>query len=613
MRQFYFGICQAILIVVLSAGLHAVSDQTLKKLFPKADEHTLADLQGVRGRDQEWTAAIAGRVIDASNGMPVSGATVAMSSRTIRKTATTDAHGRFSMTDLVPGSYGIVASAPEYIPGGYGQLWPRGAAASLQISKSLNSKELVIPLWRFAAITGTITDNAGKTLRGIHVHLIYRPTTLGDQTAVVRQVLTDDEGSYRFDNVYPGKYIVGAIHQYYTASEAGIPTIRALDSLAPTSNTGELLVARTTFYPHAYSLTEATLIPIRAGDMRTGVDFDISTVPAVRVSGVVSGFEGPTGAHVSLTPVGSAETPISDKLQHVSTVTDKTGRFTLLGVPVGDFILRAWYRPTVVTSPRLVTNKDGRVVVAGSASDVPLSETDPLLEERFALPIASADVLDLMLTLKRGPSVRGELRFDGQRSPPNEDELAGASAVMRPLHASDAVAAVVDRKGVFQFPTLFAGRYIFTPPSLIGWTVTSVLLNGEEVRGRALDLEYSLVNSLVVTFSDRAPTINGTVVTDSGQPNSQATVFILPSDTRLWQWPQSTTVMMQAIRTNLTGQFSSGPLHPSRYSVVAVEDATFDFDWREPEVLRILQTRATQIVAQGTQNSTVTLRAVRFR
>lgn len=59
---------------------------------------------------------IKGTVVRDDNGNPISGATVTATNGTLTFTATTDANGNYTITGVEPGTYGVVASAPGFLP-----------------------------------------------------------------------------------------------------------------------------------------------------------------------------------------------------------------------------------------------------------------------------------------------------------------------------------------------------------------------------------------------------------------------------------------------------------------------------------------------------------------
>ena len=79
---------------------------------------------------------------------------------------------------------------------------------------------------------------------------------------------------------------------------------------APTiSPDGRILGYATTLYPGTSNAADATIVTIGSGESRTGVDMPIRFSPTTRVSGVVTGSDGPIkNLGIRLLPPNGADT-----------------------------------------------------------------------------------------------------------------------------------------------------------------------------------------------------------------------------------------------------------------------------------------------------------------
>jgi hypothetical protein len=69
--------------------------------------------------------------------------------------------------------------------------------------------DLTIPVWKFAAISGQVTDEAGEPMVGIAVRVMLRTVVAGRQKFVPGATArTDDRGIYRIASLTPGEYAV---------------------------------------------------------------------------------------------------------------------------------------------------------------------------------------------------------------------------------------------------------------------------------------------------------------------------------------------------------------------------------------------------------------------
>ena len=121
------------------------------------------------------------------------------------KNAMTTSNGSFVFHDLPPGHYSLAATAFGYERSEYPPHVVDVADSSKPSSASLR-------LWRFASISGTITDEHGEPVVGVPVSALHRQTPTGGLAfRHEADVDTDDRGVYRFSQLPPGNYVVGAL------------------------------------------------------------------------------------------------------------------------------------------------------------------------------------------------------------------------------------------------------------------------------------------------------------------------------------------------------------------------------------------------------------------
>lgn len=136
---------------------------------------------------------------------PAPGITVSIADPSGREhTTSTDANGAYFMTGLVPGDYVVSLSMPKGMTGNSTsrriQLHEQGCAeASFWITTD-------------GRISGHILDSGGQPTQGIHVALAYLDSpnfyARNGYVSYDRSAYTDDHGSYQFDGLLPGKYLV---------------------------------------------------------------------------------------------------------------------------------------------------------------------------------------------------------------------------------------------------------------------------------------------------------------------------------------------------------------------------------------------------------------------
>ena len=301
-----------------------------------------------------------GIIVDALTDRPVANAQVTLGGTIAGVNNTeilTDAEGRFVFLDLRKGTYTITATKAGYADGAYGRRRPGGLTQTLSLADAERIGDLKIPIWKHAAITGTIRDEAGEPMVDLPVRVLMPAFVAGKLKLTPGAIArTDDRGVYRIGSLAPGDYVVvvpstqttapqsivdlirdfrgtssgpGAVDLYRDLSFSGSLTALNLlgrsgrpptkvGSLAFVSSSGNMragvaapsgdgrfYVYPTQYFPAAMTASQATTITLQSGEERTGVDVQLKLVPTSRVSGTVTGPTGPLMATMTLSPDAS--------------------------------------------------------------------------------------------------------------------------------------------------------------------------------------------------------------------------------------------------------------------------------------------------------------------
>src|SRR5687768_3084314 len=156
---------------------------------------------------QSPTGLILGRVVDGSSGRPVPSAIVTIAGGGIgpapaagggaQPRAITNSNGQFVFRRLPKGSFVLTATKPGYVEGAYGRSLPSGSTLPLELADRQRTTDVVIPIWRFASIAGTVTDEAGEPLVGVEVRAFERQYSGGRRRlSTGTSQSTDDRGMY---------------------------------------------------------------------------------------------------------------------------------------------------------------------------------------------------------------------------------------------------------------------------------------------------------------------------------------------------------------------------------------------------------------------------------
>jgi protocatechuate 3,4-dioxygenase beta subunit len=140
----------------------------------------------------------------------------------------TDAEGRFSLEDIPPGRYYLVATHEGYLPATYNpQGRPSSHGALLAVGRQSDTttggtpssilQDLRLALSPAPTITGRVYAEDGARVAAAIAQLYqFRYAPLNGRSLVpLRSIFTDDNGEYRMFWLRPGQYVVSAAHSDY--------------------------------------------------------------------------------------------------------------------------------------------------------------------------------------------------------------------------------------------------------------------------------------------------------------------------------------------------------------------------------------------------------------
>jgi hypothetical protein len=375
-----------------------------------------------------------------------------------RRILTTES-GRFLFRDLPAGRYEITVSGPGFAPSIYGQGRPSGPGQFIDLAEGQKLGGVAVRAWKLGVISGTVVDELGEPAVGVLVRYLRRVIAGGKPRfatlAAQGSATTDDRGMYRIAGLPPADYAIGVIFNpstvpmtvvdaNATASESGNPNAsdvyRRLQSSVtstlgatgfrvgdqvlqqPTSGAsvlpvpaanGRLMTYQTTFYPAAAAPSQATLVTLRPGEERAGINLQLRLVPAVRVSGRITGPDGP-GSFLGMTLVASTGGDYQSEgvAEAASGVSDATGAFTFLGIPPGEYVLKIRMYPRPVPTPAtitLTTDASGTAVSgrATGAAPAPAMPSEPSLWAAMPITVGNTDLENIAVVLRHGRRVGG--------------------------------------------------------------------------------------------------------------------------------------------------------------------------------------------------------------
>lgn len=595
------------------------------------------------------TGMIVGQVADAATGDPVSEAVVMLTLPKYFNNPTTpkgrvmaDGDGLFFFADLPAGDYYLRANKDGYAPGEYGQRRPWGEHLLVSLGEGERRADVTLRVWKYAAIGGTVVDEAGEPVVGVVVRALIKHVVSGrtqyGTTAVVPELVpsatTDDRGMFRLARLTPGTYVVVVPSTQTTLPAAYLagpdPTLRTELVLAgvvevtplgdsrtlqvgdsalmtssrvmippPPSPSGRVAVYRTTFYPTAMTAGAATPITLNAGDERTDLAIALQPEAAVRVSGRLVTPDGSVPPPTTIRLIGetmrdviTAQAPTGPDdvgFQTVSGMSDSTGRFTLLGVPSGDYVL------TQASRFLSAATQDGR----------------PAYWMFHPVRVGTEDISDLTVQLR--PALRVEGRMDFRATHGSKPSRFAGIVFETPFGEPGQFAVQATQGATASFSTVAAGgRYIARPYELDGWFVQSITAGDKDITDRVFDLQSDMT-SILITMTDQPTKVSGVVRDAQGIPSGTAIVLAFPVDRTRWSGYGASPRDFKSAPTARTGLYTFDHLPPGEYYVMAIDPAEAD-DWQDPARLEAFATEAARLtIAAGDTARTLDLRLKAIR
>ncbi|PWT81937.1 MAG: hypothetical protein C5B57_09555 [Blastocatellia bacterium] len=340
-------------------------------------------------------ARIAGRVVAADSGAPLSDARVTLAPVVRGRgagtavlppgpppQAITDQNGRFVFEGVAPGTYTFDAQRSGYAPL---RTIGSGPPQTIQLAPGQSIDSVELRLQRGSVIAGRVFGPSGEPLPDVRVVAMRRMQTAGAPgrflpTGGQGPQQTNDLGEFRIAGLPPGEYIVAAAH--------GPNLALAASGAESPRQQGPRTTIATTYYPGTVDQNGASPIVVGAGVEVGNITFMVQSVLAYHVSGVVVDENGAAvaGAMVMLSGDPRSGPPIGPA---GSARTAADGSFSIGEVPPGSYRLNA-SAPVVWSSSGSTA---GGFVTSTSAGR-------PTLPQQTEVVVTDADVSGLQVVVR---------------------------------------------------------------------------------------------------------------------------------------------------------------------------------------------------------------------
>jgi hypothetical protein len=400
------------------------------------------------------------------------------------------------------------------------------------------------------------------------------------------------------------------------------------------------------YYPGTTTPASAARVTLGVGEERSGVDFQLQLVPTAKVRGSVVSSDGtvPQGAQISLQMAGQQDVPSVPGMNTTMSRIAADGTFAFQNVTPGQYTLmvRAPVRQADANAPPDAQagglGAGGRGGRGGFAAAGGRGGPGPITQVLWALAdvsIDGRDVSDIALNLQPGMTISGRVGFDAATAQPPTD-LTRVRVSLQPAGQSFEIgpplSAQVEATGSFTVTGVAPGKYSLrgnvgaagaatpgaaqTGPGAAvtgagagrgvfgggpgqggGWTLKSVMVDGRDTLDFPLDIAPNqTVSGAVLTFTDKAQELSGTLQDAMGRPTADYTIILFAADNRYWT-PQSRRIMSS--RPGTDGKFTFRNMPAGQYRLTAVTDAE-PGEWYDPGFLsQMVGASMTLTIAEG--------------
>ena len=354
--------------------------------------------------------------------------------------ATTDADGRFRLTQVPPGRFYVAAFAPAYYSDEGGYL----GGKAIDVGDGEIIEDLNIALHRGGVITGRLTDAIGRPLIQERIGLLVT----GQQGARrpfyptnARSTMTDDRGIYRVYGLPPGRYVVFA----------GTPTQGAEARMSVGSQ-----FFPQTFYPSVSDQSQATELEVTEGSEAAAIDIVLGrTGKAYAVSGRI--VDADTGKPVAGIASGYGSVAADGnylRSTYFGGTANSRGEFRLDGVVPGKYV----------------------------AVVLPRDDNQNYTYTPTPFEVIDSDISGVEIRLRRGASISGTLIVEGM-SP--QEAATQFGNIRIDVFVSPGIGTPrsspppINPDGSFRVPGLSAGKATISVHSLQGMFSKFIILRIE--------------------------------------------------------------------------------------------------------------------------------------
>jgi Carboxypeptidase regulatory-like domain len=477
--------------------------------------------------------------------------------------ASSDASGKFSITNIEPGKYRLSATRTGFVAAEFGARDYMQTGTTFTLDPKQNMRDLMFRMTPNGVITGKVVDEDREPVAFLQVQAMRHRYSQGKKQLVsYGSATTNDIGEYRIFGLPPGRYYISV-----SARRNYGPDRR------PTGQQGPEEEYVASYYPATTEAAAAAPIDIVPGALFTGANVALGKRRTVHVKGRVSDASS-TGNErrrpmVFLIPRALS----SSSLMMRPSSIDASGNFDIRGITAGSYTLVA------------LMQDRGKSIMT-----------------RVPVEVGNSNVENLSITINPALSLSGTVRLDGEG-------VASVSTVQVNLRPRDPIGMIpgssnptskVNTDGSFTLSNVNADHYNVTLSGLPdGFYVKSVSLGGQDALLAGLNLSSGAAGTIDILLAPNAGQAVGVVQNEQQQPAPGVTVVLIPQEKER----KEQTQYYKTATTDAAGGFTFKNLDPGQYKVYAWKEMESGA-YMDPEFVAPVENRgATLTIREGSQES----------
>jgi protocatechuate 3,4-dioxygenase beta subunit len=510
--------------------------------------------------------SITGHVFDAVTGQPLSKVQLTLfpanpgTGRREPYLTSSDSSGAYRFVNIEPGNYRLSAMRNRYVRQNYGQKTTLASGATITVAPKQQVANINFRLLPGAVVTGRVVDEEGEPMASVQVSALqYRYMRGRRELVPVASGATNDLGEYRIWGIAPGAYYFSATYRSQAMMYSG--STQQDDSGYPVN-----------YYPGVPDPSQTSPIAVKAAEQKNGVDFRLSPIRTVRISGIVKSTTGSIPREIMLM-LSKRDAFLAMERRGIP-VREASGQFEISGVTPGSYVLQA-----------LTMRQEERLYAF-----VPVE-------------VGASNIENLEVTLAPGLNLSGQVIVEqGAPQPPDLERLR---IVMYPredlMRFGPGGGDEVQRDGTFTLKNVAPMRSqlnVFPMPE--GYYLKSVVLNGEEIVDTGINLTPGMNGAnFTVILSPNAARLDGAVLDEKDRPFTGASVLLVPAD----KTKRETLLSFPTASSDQNGRYSLINLAPGDYLLFAFADVE-PGAWQDPHFLARFedQGRKVKLAPKDIQN-----------